>query len=68
MGDGENKALRDFLRGQGISDAAIEELFKGNAIQVIFEDYPTPWPATAKREIVYKDGRSVGIDPKRKPD
>jgi hypothetical protein len=65
MGEDKNKALREFLESQGFSDAAIEEFFKGNSIQITFVDYPTPWPATVKLETVYKDGEIVNIDPKK---
>jgi len=57
-------ALVKFLKSQGFSDAAVEEFLKGNSIQITFEELPTPWPATAKRETVYKDGEIREIRPR----
>jgi len=61
------KALRRFLQAQGFSEAAIEEIFKGNPIQLVKATFPTPWPRDSKREFVFKDGEIQEIPPDEEP-
>lgn len=64
MGKSGQDAIVEFLRAQGISDAAIAEFLKGNPISVTMEELPTPWPATVRGEKVYKDGKLQRIEPR----
>lgn len=56
--------LRAHLRTEGISDAAIDELLKGNSITSTSVPSPTPWPWVEFRvDKVYKDGKFEEIKP-----
>jgi len=64
MGKDGSDTIVKFLKSRGFSDAAIAEFLKGNPIKITLEELPTPWPATAKKETVYKDGKSQEINPR----
>ncbi|GMR19092.1 MAG: hypothetical protein BMS9Abin34_218 [Patescibacteria group bacterium] len=57
--------LRNLLKSQGFSNAAIDEFMKGNPITATQIPPVTPWPwVELWDERVYKDGKLHKIHPK----